>query len=222
MIELLRDATLFSNLTNSQLHSIAEECTTNTYAAGTILFRENEIGTVFYFVASGAIKVYTSNADGEDKILSIFTRGDSFGELALLDGKPRSATAQAIDVTTLVSLSSQNFNRLLRENFDITIAIVKQLSTRLRETNQHVHDLTYLDAKKRVMKNLVALASKHGSRSERTIKISVNLNYDEVSQLAGVSKPLLFQVFQELQSRQILQFSDNEFSLDLGKLRANP
>jgi len=219
MIELLREAPMFSHLTDYQLQNIAAECTMSTFPAGTILFRENETGTVFYIVASGAIKVFTSNLDGENKILSIFTRGDSFGELALLDGQPRSATAQVIEETTLLSLNGKNFNRLLRENIDIAFTIIKQLSTRLRTMNQHVHDLTYLGAKKRVMKALIQLASRHGSRSYKTIRIGVSLNYDELAQLAGVTKPLLFQVFQELQGKQILIFSENEFSIDLAKLK---
>jgi CRP/FNR family cyclic AMP-dependent transcriptional regulator len=219
MIEQLREAPLFSKLTDAQLQQISNECTTNTYPAGTILFRENDIGTVFYLVLSGAIKIYTSNQQGEDKILSIFTKGDSFGELSLLDGKPRSATAQSIEETKLISLTAKNFNKLLREHFDITLSIVAQLSTRLRETNQQLHDVTYLDAKQRVMKNLVKLAGTHGSRDGKTIKIKINLNYDEVSQLVGVAKPLLFQVFNELQSIGILHVMDNEFVLDLKKLK---
>ncbi|MFK7692406.1 Crp/Fnr family transcriptional regulator [Paenibacillus sp. HJGM_3] len=216
MIESLRVIPLFSNLDDFQLQSIANKCTTRTYKAGTILFRENEPGTVFYLVVSGAVKIYTSNRQGEDKIMSILTAGDSFGELALLDGKPRSATAQAIEETTVISLALRSFQSLLKNHFDINLNILKQLSSRLRETNQQVHDLTYMDAKQRVVKNLVKLANDHGNRiGTSLVRIQINLNYDELSQLAGVSKPLVFQVLNELQTKRILTVSGNKFLLDL-------
>lgn len=219
MIELLRETELFSGLSEPLLRSVAGECTTNAYPAGTILFRENEMGTVLYFVVSGAIKIYTSNANGESKILSIITKGESFGELSLLDGKPRSATAQVLEDTKLLSLSAKKFNQLLRNNPEISLGIIRQLSERLRETNQQVHDLTYLNNKQRVMKNLLQLASTHGSRSAKTIHIRLSLNYDELAQMAGVSKTALFQVFHELQEMRVLSFVDDQIALDLSKLQ---
>jgi len=219
MIELLRETELFSGLSEPLLRSIADECVTNTYPSGTILFRENEVGTLLYFVVSGAIKIFTTNANGESKILSIITRGDSFGELSLLDGRPRSATAQVIEDTKLISLSSKSFNNLLKNNHDITLGIIRQLSTRLRETNQQVQDLTYLNSKQRVMKNLLQLASSHGRRNAKQIHVRLSLNYDELSQMAGVTKPVLFQVFHELQEKRILSFVEKEFILDLSKLK---
>lgn len=218
MIDSLRAISLFSDLDEFQLQSIASKCTTRTYKTGTILFRENEPGTVFYLVVTGTVKIYTSNRQGEDKIMSILTAGDSFGELALLDGKPRSATAQVIEETTIISLAAQDFQRLLKNHFDLNLSILKQLSGRLRETNQQVHDLTYMDAKQRVVKNLVKLANDHGSRAGTVVRIEINLNYDELSQLAGVSKPLVFQVLNELQTRRILTVSGNKYLLDLHQL----
>ncbi|TLS51760.1 Crp/Fnr family transcriptional regulator [Paenibacillus antri] len=219
MIELLRETELFSGLAEPLLRSIADECVTNAYPSGTILFRENEVGTLLYFVVSGSIKIFTTNANGESKILSIITRGDCFGELSLLDGKPRSATAQVIEDTKLISLSAKSFNQLLKNNHEITLGIIKQLSARLRETNQQVQDLTYLNSKQRVMKNLLQLAGTHGRRNAKTIHVRLSLNYDELSQMAGVTKPLLFQVFHELQEKQILSFVEKEFILDLSRLK---
>lgn len=219
MIESLRLAPLFIALNDSQLHSIAEECTMSTYPSNTVLFHEHDQGTVFYLVVSGAIKIYTSNTNGEEKILSILTRGESFGEMALLDGKPRSASAQTIEETKLIALASKNFNNLLRSNFEITHCIIRQLGTRLREMNRHVHDLTYMDARQRILKNLVTLGRTHGKRKGTTFVIRINLDYEEVSQFAGVPKPLLFEVFSELQNKNILRVVNNEYILDLSRLK---
>lgn len=219
MFEILRDIPLFADLDNQLLQKIADECTVSNYAAGTILFRENEVGTVLYLIVYGTVKIFSSNSHGEDKILSIMSKGDCFGELSLLDGKPRSATAQVIEDTRVLTLSSKRFHSLLQYNFEMALHIIKDLSTRLRETNQQVHDLTYLDARKRVIKNLVKLANDYGIRNGNYIRFKINLNYDDIAQMAGVTKPLLFQVFNELQMKGILAVSTSEFVLHLSKMK---
>jgi CRP/FNR family transcriptional regulator, cyclic AMP receptor protein len=219
MIEFLNKVPLFANLTADQLSAIANICSKKTFKAGTILFHEKEPGSVFYIVYSGSVKVFTKALSGEEKILSMFRAGDSFGELSLLDGKPRSASAQTLEDSVLITLTAQNFLDLLRTNFDISLVIMRELCDRLRDTNQHVHDLTFLDARTRVIKSLIKLANKNGSRQGNVITIKMTLNYDEVSQLAGVQKPVLMQVIRDFQEKQILTFTGQDMKLDLAKLR---
>lgn len=88
MIPLLKNVSLFSGLTDDQLEHISQYCTRASVRAGTVLFSEKEIGTEFFMLMSGSIKIYTTGANNEEKILSVFRAGDSFGELALIDGKP--------------------------------------------------------------------------------------------------------------------------------------
>src|SRR5690606_34368299 len=97
MIDFLSKVPLFAKLNESQLKIIADICSKKAVRAGTILFREKEPGSIFYVVYMGSVKIFTSNNAGEEKMLSLFKTGDSFGELSLIDGKPRSATAQAME-----------------------------------------------------------------------------------------------------------------------------
>lgn len=220
MIELLHTVPLFSKLNMNQLESISAICTKKSFKSGTVLFHEKELGSVFYIVHSGSVKIYTAGSTGEEKILSLMKPGDSFGELSLIDGKPRSATARTLEDSVLISISGQDFIKLLRTHFDISLGIMQELSTRLRESNQHVHDLTFLDARSRVIRSLITLANKNGIRTGSTITIKMTLNYDEVSQMAGVQKPILIQVIRELQEKQIITLPGHEMRLDLAKLRA--
>lgn len=171
MIDFLHKVPLFKQLNNDQLTAIAEICSKKSYKAGTVLFQEKEPGSVFYIVFSGSIKIYTKSNTGEEKILSLFKSGDSFGELSLIDGKPRSASAQTLEDSTLIALTAQNFLQLLRSNFDICLIIMQELCDRLRDTNEHVYDLTFLDARTRVIKSLIKLANKNGSRQGSIINI---------------------------------------------------
>jgi CRP/FNR family cyclic AMP-dependent transcriptional regulator len=219
IVEFLGKVPLFSSLNRSQLESISNICSKKSFRTNTILFHEKELGSVFYIVFSGSVKIYTTAASGEEKILSLFKAGDSFGELSLIDGKPRSASAQTLEDSTLFTLTANNFLELLKSNFDISLCIMQELCNRLRDTNQHVYDLTFLDARSRVIKSLIKLANKNGIRSGNVITIKMMLNYDEVSQLAGVQKPILMQVIRDFQEKQILTFQGSEMKLDLAKLR---
>ncbi|GIQ70195.1 catabolite gene activator [Xylanibacillus composti] len=219
MIELLQSVPLFQQLKPEQLAHIAEISTRASYKPGTILFHENDPGNVFYIVASGSVKIYTSSSSGEEKILTTFKAGDSFGELALIDGKPRSASAQTLETSTLYSIQARDFLAVLRQHFEISLGIMQELSKRLRDTNQHVHDLTFLDARTRLVKNLIILANRSGIRNGNTIQIKMMLNYDELSRMAGVQKNVLTEVIREFEQKGLLTVHPDSFTLDLSKLR---
>jgi len=217
-MRFLRQVALFRHLNDYQLAIINNMCTRESYFAGHVLFREGDPGSVFYMVISGSVKIYTSNAEGQEKILSIMKAGDSFGELALIDQEPRSASAQVMEDAVLYALRRDHFLSLLKANFEITVGIMKELSARLRETNRQVHDLVFLDERSRITKSLVKIAARDGQRDGQQIYFMVGLNYDELAQLAGVKKDTLLQVLREFQDRKVLQISSDHFVLDLSRI----
>lgn len=220
MIEWLMHVPLFQNLDNEQLTRIASICKKQEFKAGTMLFREKETGSDFYVLVRGSVKIFTQNRQGEEKILTVLREGENFGELSLLDGKPRSASAQTLEDSTLYTLSGNDFLDMLKSDFNMTREIMKELCQRLRDTNQHVHDLTFLDARSRVLKNLIVMANKYGERKGHRIHIRMTLNYEELSRMAGVSRDDLTRVLRDLEDMGILRFDNQEFQLDLSKLRS--
>jgi CRP/FNR family cyclic AMP-dependent transcriptional regulator len=218
-IRKLKNVPLFSSLTNDQLAVIGYHCERKSYQSGTVLFREKQLGDDFFIILAGSVKIFTSNAGGEEKILTVVKAGESFGELSLIDGKPRSASAQTLEDCTMLVLNKSNFLEVLRQHFDISMCIMQELCHRLRDTNAHVHDLTFLDSRTRILKNLIQMANKHGIRRGTTITLKVVLNYQELSRMAGVQQEILMQVLRELQMKSILLISADEFTIDLSKLR---
>jgi len=216
--DFLKQVQLFSQLNDQHLDTISAVCVRKSFKTGSILFQQNDIGNAFYIVFSGSAKIYTSH-NSEEKLLAVFKTGDSFGELSLIDGKPRSTSAAVLEDSVMIILSAQNFLQILQSNFEINICIMRELCQRLRDTNQHVNDLTFLDARTRILKNLIQLANKHGKRQGTMIQIKVALNYDEIAQMSNVQKPVLMQVIRDLQEKRILVFNGNDLLLDLSKLR---
>ncbi|UHA75840.1 Crp/Fnr family transcriptional regulator [Paenibacillus sp. 481] len=222
MIELLKRVPLFADLTESQLEIVSSITSRQEHPAHTVLFRQGDPGETFCIVVRGSVKVFTSNKLGQQKILDVFQTGDSFGELALIDGKPRSATAETLEETVLWTITSESFHLLLRAHYDIAQKIMIQLCNRLRTTNGHVYDLTFLDAPSRIVKNIVRTAKQHGERQGDKIVIRSAFDAEALSGLAGVHLTVLEQVVRELEQRRILTFGSSEFVLDVSKLFQSP
>lgn len=218
MLDLLSKVPLFSMLSKEQLELILHKCNRKVIKANKVLFLENDIGAEFYIVLSGSIKIYTSKG-GENKVLTILKAGESFGELSLLDGKTRSASAATLEDSVLFTLHKNDFVDILRQHFDINLVIMQELCKRLRETNEHVHDLTFLDSRTRVLKHLIQMANRHGTRQNTIVSLKIMLDFDELSRMAGVDKDTLMLVIRGLEAKHILSINDEGFSLDLSKLR---
>jgi len=220
MIELLKKVSLFEKMTDEQLEQLLSIARRQTFPANTVLFHENDPGATFYVILKGSVKIFKRSARGEEKVLTLLQAGDSFGELALIDGRPRSASAATLEPTSVLAIAEQPFHNLLRNHYEMTRKIMAELCQRLRDTNQHVHDLTFLDSRTRVIKNLILLANRHGQRSGNIITIRMPLNYDELAQMAGVQKHVLAEVLRDVEDRGILRLAPNEYTLDLSKLRS--
>src|SRR5689334_24501191 len=143
--ELLSTVPIFSELTPDDITSLAKLSLRKRYPKDAVVFFENEEGDFFFMILEGRIKVTILGDDGREVILSILGPGDFFGEMALLDNEPRSATAIAIEDSELLSLHRTDFQTVLTDNKSITSALIKVLSGRLRHANHQISTLALLD-----------------------------------------------------------------------------
>src|SRR5678815_2164284 len=111
--ELLRTVPIFAELSDEDISSLARLTSRRRYPKDTVVFFENEEGDSFFMILEGRIKVTILGDDGREIILSMLGAGDFFGEMALLDNEPRSATAIAVEETELLSLNRTDFQTVL-------------------------------------------------------------------------------------------------------------
>jgi len=115
---------------------IAYDRFTRIYRRSEVIFEENDSGNEMYIVSSGSVKLYTQTGSGQRTLLSVLKPGDHFGEMALIDGSPRSATAVARqDDTKLVVLDKAKFLYLVQQQPEFAFAMMETLSRRIREAN---------------------------------------------------------------------------------------
>ncbi|WP_276355623.1 Crp/Fnr family transcriptional regulator [Cohnella caldifontis] len=218
---ILQGIPMFEPLTPEQLELVMARFEIRKYPARSLLFREGDPGDSFFIVLKGAVKIFIHGQEGREKTMSVFRPGDSFGELSLLDGMPRSASAQTLQKTELLAISHADFLLLLQEHFDIARAILAQLSARIRDTNQHLRDLVAFDARTRVIRGLIQMASRHGRRSKNAIEVALPLDLNELAELVGVRLAELQQALNRLDETGLIRMSEGRFVLNLERLRAN-
>ncbi|MCD9022164.1 Crp/Fnr family transcriptional regulator [Cohnella silvisoli] len=210
---------LFASLNNEHLELLTANFRIEKVQASTILFREKEPGDSFFVIVRGSTKIYTQSNEGKEKILSVFRSGDSFGELSLLDGKPRSASAQTLEETEHIVISRDSFMKVLQSHFDIAKIIMKEMIRRISDTKQHVEDLAFLDAHSRVVKSLVKLTNRFGKRTDYSVEVELPLDYNELAQMSGVKVRELHDVLYDMEEKQLLKMNANYFSVNLLQLR---
>src|SRR6185369_17195157 len=162
--ELLRTVPIFAELSDADIASLSKLATRRRYPKDTVAFLENEEGDFFFMILEGRIKVTILGDDGREVILSVLGPGDFFGEMALLDNEPRSATAIAVEESELLSLHRNDFQTVLNDNRSITSALIRVLSARLRRANHQISTLALLDVYGRVARVIVDMAREEGKR----------------------------------------------------------
>jgi rhodanese-related sulfurtransferase len=122
----------FAGSPEEKLAEIAQVVEDKVYPARTIIFRQGDLGDSFYLITSGRVRVYRIDVDGIEMALSELGPGDSFGEMALLTGEPRSACVETLEETRLRVLFKDEFNRIFKDNPQVAMGFIKKMSAWLQ------------------------------------------------------------------------------------------
>jgi CRP-like cAMP-binding protein len=184
-LALLRNHSLFGQLPPAAIEHLGSYMKRRTLPRGSSIFAKGDPGIGLMGVLAGTVKISAQSADGRDIVLNIIHEGEIFGEIALLDGHPRTADATAMTDCELMVIERRDFIPFLRSQPDLTIQIIETLCARLRRTTEQVQDLTFLDLPTRLAKALLRLiADGEGPASARKITITQR----KISQIIGQSR----------------------------------
>lgn len=157
-VESLRRCALFAHVDEAGLRTIASQMRRRRFRRGEVIFHQGDIGDSLQVVVTGSVKIVLPSHEGEEAIIASLHEGDFFGELALLDGAPRSTTAAAVEPTETLALPREPFLGLLAEDPRIVRALLQTLAEELRRLTGHVEELHFLDLAGRLSIRLVRLA----------------------------------------------------------------
>jgi CRP/FNR family transcriptional regulator, cyclic AMP receptor protein len=212
--ELLRTVPIFSELADSDISSLAKLSSRRRYPKDTVVFFENEEGDSFFMILEGRIKVTILGDDGREVILSMLGPGDFFGEMALLDNEPRSATAIAVEETELLSLHRTDFQTVLTDNRSITTALIKILTGRLRRANHQISTLALLDVYGRVARVIVDMAREEGRRLRDGRIAFRRATHQEIANRIGTTRETVTRMLKDLERQGLIHIEGKEIVVE--------
>lgn len=187
---------LFSSLTDDEREVLMSHVNTRSFPKNTIVITEGDQSDSMYIVNEGQVKIYVSDEDGREMLLNILEPGDYFGELALIDQQPRSASAITMNNTRLSIISGADFRDVLMKHPEMSIKLMAALVVRLREVTDTVRRLALLDVYGRVTTTLLSLA-----REDNGVKrIEPKLTQQDIANMVGASREMVSRIMKDLKT----------------------
>lgn len=214
-LDVLRRVPLLATLGEEDLAAFAGLLRERRYPKGSMILAQGDPGEALYLLAAGQVKVVLIHEDGREVILSVLGVGAFFGEMALLDQEPRSAHVVAMTDSLLLQLRREDFQARLRSGPEVAIALLRELSRRLRRADETIASLMLLDVNGRIANLLLELASEEGGE-----RITRRLTHATIGQMVGASRETVSRTMRSLVNRNVLRVSRREILLlDPGALR---
>ena len=184
----LESVELFSGLAPPVLDRLVQLSATRRLAANEVLCHKGDAAGQLYGVLSGRLKVVGSSSDGREVVFVVMGPGEVTGEIALIDGRPRSATIVAIEPSELLVIARRDFLSFLRDDRDAAIQLCQVLASYVRRLSDTVEDAYYHKLPVRLAKKLLVLAREHGEDVPEGLRIGVKLSQREIGELVGKTR----------------------------------
>lgn len=199
-----RKFALFAELDDRELAAIAAVAKARHYAKDDVVFHADESGDVFCLIRDGHVKVTMISPEGKEIILSMLGPGDFFGEMALLDDEPRSATVVATEVLDLMTIWRSDFLQILQENFSITKKVLAELSRRLRTASNRIESLATMDVYGRLARFFLELAQDGGKSLDNGYVAVTRPTHQAIANTIGTSRETVSRLIHDLMRQNLL------------------
>jgi CRP-like cAMP-binding protein len=217
---MVRKAPLFSGLDDEAAADLEESMRRVDLKRGQVLFHEGDQSDRMYVIAEGKIKIGRAAPDGRSTLLKLLGPGEEFGELSLFDPDCRSGTATAVTEARLCALSNHDLRPWLESRPEVALALLRQLSNRMRQSREVVADLVFSDVPARVAKTLLELSTRFGTSKDEGVHVWHDLTQEELAQLVGASRETVNKALADFGNRGWLRLEPRAVVLlDLDRLK---
>jgi CRP-like cAMP-binding protein len=219
--EILKQVPLFAELTLDERRALGAHLRPVHCARGQTIFLEGDLGTGLYIVESGRVKItLISEQSGKEIVLALVGPADFFGDLALLDGEPRSASAEAAEASRLWLLRRDDFLNFIDAHSGAARTLLAVLSRRLRHNAQLLQDAAFLAIPGRLARVLVDLASREGKPGPAGVELPFQLTQTELAALVSATRESVNKWLRTFEKQGLLEYRRRTMTiLDLEGLR---
>ncbi|MDI6766257.1 MAG: Crp/Fnr family transcriptional regulator [Bacteroidota bacterium] len=209
-MEFLRSVPVFADIEALELGKIVRVGVRKKYKKGTIILLEEETGAALFVIISGKVKIVRTDEDGREVILSILGENDFFGEMSILDGLSRSASVIAITKTELFMIHRRDFLKLMQDVPSVAIALLKEMTLRIRKADAQIKSLSLKDATGRVANVILQLADDIGTIRKGRVEIDELPLQQDLANMAGTSRETISRVIHSFIKKGLVEMRGNK------------
>lgn len=211
---------LFEGLSGEEIDTICSRAVKRVYPAGSTVFVGGQEADGLYIIVSGRVKVLMLYPDGREKTLAVLGPGETVGELVLFGSDLRSANVETMETTAFLVIAREIIRTLLLETPTLAVRIIELLSARLRRANNQIEELTFHNARSRVIYTIVHLTEEHGRKVGQNLELQFPLTHVELAKLVGVTRETVTKILSDLQKKDLISYNHSRIKVaDLEKLK---
>jgi CRP/FNR family cyclic AMP-dependent transcriptional regulator len=196
---------LFATVPLEALTTLARGMRARRFARNEVIFHQGDPGDALYVITAGSVKILLPSAEGDEAIIATLHPGDFFGELAILDREPRSATAKALEATETWQLPSDGFRMLLDTDRGLRDALLTALSRELRRLTGHVEELHFLDLAGRLASRLVRLAADAEPAGGTSVRLNWPYTQSDLASMIGGTRQSVNRLLSGLEAEGLVR-----------------
>ncbi|HKA87134.1 MAG TPA: Crp/Fnr family transcriptional regulator [Haliangiales bacterium] len=200
----LARVTIFKDLPGNLLDDMGRRVTLRRVPGGAAILAQDTTGEALHIIMSGRVKVVMSGESGREVTLSVLRASDIFGEMALFDARSRSAAVVALDPVTVLHLARDDFFRLLSAYPQISLALLGEMSRRLRRADETIAELALCDVRDRLVRRLIALARDDGQELPEGVLIRRRPTQQDLANMVGACRETISRTFNTLARRGLI------------------
>ena len=204
MLDYIRNIPLFSDLPLEEVQELIQLAEKRRYPAGDIVLYKGNSGQVMYLILKGSVKVVITDETGGEIILSNFSTGEYFGEMSALDDMPRSANVVTIEDSEFLVISHDIIRISIRKNPDMALKLLSEMSRRLREADQQINNLVFLDMKGRVARVLLRLSKESALEKGGDCRTIPRPYARDLSAMVGGTRETISRVLSDFSKRNLV------------------
>ncbi|MEE9450319.1 MAG: Crp/Fnr family transcriptional regulator [Ignavibacteriaceae bacterium] len=214
-IEFLKNVPIFSELNDDTLIKLSQLGTLKSFEKDSIILSEQDAGSALFVMVSGKVKVARVSNDDKSKevILTLLNPSDFFGEMALLDGLARSATVTSIEDSQVFIIQRNDFLDLIQEHPEVSIALLQELTQRLRAAGMKIKALSLKDAEGKVATVLLQLADDMGKIKHGIVEIEKLPYQHELANMAGTSRETISRTLHSFAKKGLVELEGTKLRI---------
>jgi len=209
LIPLLRNVPLFRDLTDAELERIAAIAIPRSFPKKNLIFAEGSPREAVYFIVDGLVKAFKVDANGNEQIVSLLTKGDMFPHTGFFDQSPYPANAETVKPTRVFAIPIHSFEQLLLSTPTIAVKVLRVMGAKIRELQEKLQELTFQDVRHRICSILLRLAEAHGTDRDGAVVLHLPVTHQDLAAMAGTTRESVNRMLNDLRRRGVLEMNRN-------------